>query len=230
VFTRIQLILVALCGVAGAVALVVSFDLNPGPPAGSTLAQTMEYARQNADVIRLASWLQGVGSLLNVLFALGIVVQAGGTRRLAGWVTLLSGAALLNVSLLEIAGYLTAAAAGASNDSTTATVTLHLIDAIHHDFVIAPALFLPLGLVILGSRVLPRGLGYLALVLGGIVQILGLAGLFGVPQSVVDNVLTIQELWIVAAAVMLVARGGPATDGPPMADRPGVAEPASAHR
>ena len=43
---------------------------------------------------------------------------------------------------------------------------LALIHSVQHLwFIAAPALFLPLGLVILGSGVLPRILGYLALVL-----------------------------------------------------------------
>jgi hypothetical protein len=44
--------------------------------------------------------------------------------------------------------------------------------------VAAPALFLPLGVVILGSRVLPRVFGYLALVLGAAFAILGVVFLF----------------------------------------------------
>jgi hypothetical protein len=56
--------------------------------------------------------LQGMGSLLIVLFTLGLVHFASAAHRLAGWITMLAGATMLNVSLAEFAFY---RGAGASN-------------------------------------------------------------------------------------------------------------------
>ncbi|MDQ6671130.1 MAG: hypothetical protein M3069_10330 [Chloroflexota bacterium] len=49
----------------------------------------------------LASWMQGIGSLLMVLFALGVLHLVGATRQLAGVITLLSVTAILGISLVE---------------------------------------------------------------------------------------------------------------------------------
>ena len=43
-----------------------------------------------------------MGSLLLVLFAIAVVHLAGATHQFAGWVTLLAGATILMVSLVEI--------------------------------------------------------------------------------------------------------------------------------
>ena len=70
-------------------------------------------------------------------------------------------------------------------------------------------LLLPLGAVILGSRVLPRVFGYLAVACGVAIVILGFAGLFSAAaDTVITFVLSAQELWIVAAAITLVVRAG----------------------
>jgi hypothetical protein len=67
-----------------------------------------------------------------------------------------------------------------------------------------------LGAVLLGSRVLPRAFAYLALALGGVLQALGLAGLFGALQPLVDLLLVVQGVWFLAAAVTLLVRPIPA--------------------
>jgi hypothetical protein len=52
---------------------------------------------------------------------------------------------------------------------------------------------------------------YLALALGAILQALGLVGLFGVLQPVIDVLLIVQGLWFLAAAVTLLVRPMPAS-------------------
>ena len=142
-------ILAALCGIAGTVTLVSSFVINPAPPANATLAQLREFASRNYGGIVFGGWLEGIGSLLTVLFALSLV---------------------------------------------------------HLAVLIAPALLLPLGAVLLRSRVLPRVFAYLALVLGATLQVLGLVGLFNVLQSIIDVLLMIQAVWFVAAATVILLR------------------------
>jgi hypothetical protein len=113
------------------------------------------------------------------------------------------------VSLVEIAFYLAAADAAVTGDVATGTISNAVIKAVQHVFLIAPALLLPLGGVLLGSRVLPRAFAYLALALGAILQALGLAGLFGILQPVIDVLLIVQGMWFLAAAITLLVRRMP---------------------
>lgn len=199
--------LTALCGVVGPVILVVSFVINPAPPAEFTVTQLRAFAIRHHNGIVLGGWLQGIGSLLIVLFAIGLVHLAGATQRLAGWITLLAGAIILMVSLVEVTFYLGAVQATAAGDTASALASNNLIKAVQHVFLIAPALLLPLGFVLRGSDVLPRAFAYVALVLGVVLQTLGLFGLFDVLQPVIDVLLIVQSCWFVTAAVVLLSFG-----------------------
>jgi hypothetical protein len=116
------------------------------------------------------------------------------------------------VSLVEIVFYISALY---SNPATMALISGDLIHAVQHLYFIvaAPALFLPLGAVILGSRVLPRVFGYLALVLGAAFAILGVVTLFTLtlPAAVLAFA-GIQTLWWLAAAITLIVRAVKAPD------------------
>ena len=199
--------LAALSGIIGPVILVASFIINPAPPADYTPSQLRDFAVRHHNGIVLGGWLQGMGSLLIVLFALALVHFANATHRLAGWVTLLAGASVLMVSLVEITFYLGAVQATEAGDIGAALASNNLIKAVQHVFLIAPVLLLPLGVVLLGSDVLPRAFAHSALVMGATLQVLGLAGLFNALQSVIDVMLILQSLWFVAAAVTLLVRG-----------------------
>ncbi len=87
-----------------------------------------------------------------------------------------------------------------SDDLMSSTLSLYFIVA-------APALFLPLGVVILGSHVLPRVFGYLSLVLGAAFAVLGVATLFTLTLPVAVLAFAgIQTLWWLAAAITLIVR------------------------
>jgi hypothetical protein len=199
-------LLTAVCGIIGPITLVGSFFINPAPPADASVAQLSDFAHTHHNTIVLGGWLQGMGSLLLVIFALALVHLAGATHWFSGWMTMLAGATILAVSLMEITFYLGAVQGAASSDVASGLASDNLRKAVQHVFLIAPALLLPLGVVLLGSRVLPRPLAYLALALGAILQILGLVGLFNVLQPVIDVLLIIQALWFLAAAIALIAR------------------------
>jgi hypothetical protein len=156
----------------------------------------------------LGGWLQGIGSLLIVLFAIVLVHLAGAAHRIAGWVTLLAGATILAVSLQEVTFYLGAVQATEDGNTASALASNNLIKAVQHVFLIAPALLLPLGFVLVRTTVLPRLFAYTALALGATLQILVLVGLFNVLQPVIDVLLIVQSLWFVAAAVALLIRSG----------------------
>jgi len=135
----------SLCAIVGAITLISSFIINPAPPSDMSVGQLRDFALEHHTTIVLGAWLQGMGSLLLVLFAIALVHLAGAARTIAGWITLLSSATILMVSLVEVTFYLTAVQAAASNDVTTGLVADALIKAVQHVFLIAPALLLPLG-------------------------------------------------------------------------------------
>ncbi|MFZ0680554.1 hypothetical protein, partial [Candidatus Binatus sp.] len=138
-------IVAGLCGIFGAIALVSSFIMNPAPPAEFTVSQLRDFAVQHHNGIVFGAWLQGMGSQLLALFAIALVHLAGATHQFAGWVTLLAGATILMVSLVEITFYLGAVQAAEAGDLTNGTVSNALIKAVQHVFLIAPALLLPVG-------------------------------------------------------------------------------------
>src|SRR5215472_1570631 len=97
----------ALCGIIGVIMLITSFSINPGPPSNATSAQLIAFANQNFTSVLWGAWLQAIGTLLPVLFAFAIVILAGATTRLAGWMTIFGGTILIMVSLVEITFYIT---------------------------------------------------------------------------------------------------------------------------
>ena len=206
----------AVSGLAGTCMIGISFAINPGPPAGASAGQLTAFGQQHHDAILWGAWLQAVGPVLIVVFALALVVLAGATTRLAGWMTLFGAATLMTVSLIEITGYIGTLH---TSPATMGLTSLALIYSVQHLYFIvaAPSVFLPLGLVILGSNVLPRILGYLALVLAAVFALAGVATLLDptVPPAV--QVLgSVQALWWLAAAGTLIIRARePSTAGLP---------------
>lgn len=213
--------LAGLSGILGPLVLVVSFVMNPAPPASDTVAQLSQFAIQHHTAIVLGGWLQGIGSLLIVLFAIALVHFSGAAQRISGWITFLSGATILMVSLTEVAFYLAAVQAVEAGDSASALASNNLIKAVQHVFLIAPAVLLPLGFVLLSSNVLPRLLAYLGLAMGATLQVFGLLGLFNVLQPVIDVLLIVQSVWFVAAAIALLVRANRAGagTGSPLSER-----------
>jgi hypothetical protein len=197
-----------LAAVIGVVLLGLSFAINPGPPANATSAELIKFGHDNYANILWGAWMQAVGPVLIVLFAFSLVYLAGATQRLAGWMTFFGATMLMTVSLVEITFYLSALHA---DPATMPYISLVLISAVQHLYFIvaAPSLFLPLGIVLLRSRVLPRPFGYLALVLAGVFAALG-AGymLQSTLPSFVLGFAGVQALWWLAAAITLIVRGG----------------------
>jgi hypothetical protein len=200
---RLFRILTALCGILGVTMLIASFIINPGPPPNPTVAQLIAFGNQYHSSILIGAWLQAVSPFLIILFAIAIVHLAEAATRLMGWMTMFGGSILVMTSLVEVTFYLSAVN---GNPVTTGLISLDLISAVQHVFsmVAAPALFLPLGAVILGSRVLPHVFGYLAFVLAGIFAILGIVALFSPIQSVVNILASVQGLWWLIAAITLL--------------------------
>ena len=201
-------ILSGISGIAGVFLMMLSFAINSAPPPGITIADLVKFGQQHYAAILWGAWLQAVGPVLIVLFALALVHLAGATQRLSGWMTLLGASILMTVSLIEITFYISAMT---TDPPMMPLVSLRLIFAVQHLYFIvaAPGLFLPLGIVLLNSRILPRIFGYLAL--GLAITFAALGAIFMLRLTLpgpVTAVAGVQALWWLAAAITLMVRSG----------------------
>ena len=201
-------ILNGLSGIVGVGLISLSFNINPGPRPGATSAELMEFGQQHYASVLWGAWLQAVGPVLIVLFAFSLVHLAGATQSLSGWMTFFGATTLMSVSLIEITFYISALH---PDPPTMPFISLQLISAVQHLYFIvaAPSLFLPLGIVLVGSRILPRLFGYLALLLAAAFAGLGVIFLLTLTLPVgVTAFAGVQAFWWLAAAITLVVRSG----------------------
>ncbi|HET9743954.1 MAG TPA: hypothetical protein VFQ00_14490 [Terriglobales bacterium] len=201
-------ILSGLSGILGVLMLGLSFAIVTGPPANASREELLRFGQQHYAGILWGAWLQAVGPVFIVLFAFALVHLAGAMHRLAGWMTLFGAGILMTVSLMEVTCYM---AALFPEPAVMTDLSLKLILAIQHLYFIvaAPAVFFPLGFVLIGSRVLPRVFGYLAVALAMTFAGLGIA--FQLRLALPDAVTAfaaVQALWWLAASIALIARSG----------------------
>jgi len=203
-----------LAGVIGVVLLGLSFAINGGPPPNATSAELMKFAHDNYANILWGAWMQAVGPVLIVLFAFSLVQLAGATQRLSGWMTFFGATILMTVSLVEITFYISALHA---DPATMPYISLVLISAVQHLYFIvaAPSLFLPLGIVLLRSAVLPQLFGYLALALAAVFAALGAGYMLQLTlPGFVLGFAGVQSLWWLAAAITLIVRSAALSASP----------------
>jgi len=185
---------------------MLSFGIAVPPPSDATRAELFEFGRRHYAGVLWGAWLQAVGPVFIVLFAFSLVHLAGATRRLAGWMTLFGATVLMTVSLIEITYYISALF---PEPELMTSISLRVISAVQHLYFIvaAPALFLPLGIILVGSRILPRVFGYLALVLAGAFAVFGAVFMLRLtlPPSVLASA-AVQALWWLAAGITLMVR------------------------
>lgn len=195
-----------LSGVCGVLLLVISFAINSGPPPGANAAELADFAQQNHARVLWGAWMQAVGPVLIVFFAFVLVHLAGAKQQLAGWMTFFGATILMTVSLIEITFYIGALF---RDPPITPSLSLNLISAVQHLYfmVAAPALFLPLGVILVRSRILPKLFGYLALALATAFALLGVIFLerLTLPDGV-TGFAGVQAAWWLAAAVALLVR------------------------
>jgi hypothetical protein len=209
--------LAAICGITGVLMLTAHF-LIPGkiPPDSAGVARLAAFARGHRDAILLSAWLQVTGAILYVVFILAIVHLARAGERFAGRIVALAAAILVGLTLLDSAMIIASVQAAAQGHAETLRVSFDLIggptnDAIGRSFLIAPAILLPLGFVILQTRLLPRSYGLIAIAFGATSQALGMLGLFSKIAFADINpaVLALENLWLIMVAVTLVLTRAP---------------------
>lgn len=195
-----------LSGIVGVLLLGVSFATAVGPPANASTAELTRFGQQHLTGILWGAWLQAVGPVLIIFFAFSLVHLAAATQRLVGWMTFFGGTVLMTVSLIEITFYIGALF---PDPPVMPFVSLRLISAVQHlyFFVAAPVLFVPLGLILINSRVLPHLFGYLALALAGTFTALGIAFIRTLTlPAAVTGFGAVQAVWWLAASISLIAR------------------------
>lgn len=201
-------ILSGLNGIVGVVLILLSFNINPGPPPGATGPELMKFGEQHYASVLWGAWLQAVGPLLIVLFAFSLVQLAGAMQRLSGWMTFFGGTILMTVSLIEITFYISALH---PDPAMMPSISLVFISAVQHLYFIAaaPTLFFPLGIVLISSSILPRVFGYLALLLASAFAALGAIFLLNLSLPwPVTAFAGVQAFWWLAAAITLILRSG----------------------
>ncbi len=205
-------ILTGIGGILGVVMLIISFNINAGPPPGATVDQLITFGRQNYNSILWGAWLQAVAPVFIILFAFALVHLADGAKTLAGWMTFFGAVSLMIVSLIEITFYI---AVMFKSPPDGILISMNIIYAVQHLYFIvaAPTLFISLGTVLLNSSVLPRIFGYLAVLLGLAFAGLGVAFLLTLVLPVwVTACAGIQAIWWLAASISLIKRSGKIAD------------------
>jgi hypothetical protein len=201
----------AACGLVGVTALGVYFGAAPPlPPPDAGATQVADIGVRYHGILLLGAWLQATGTLLCVVFFVALVQLAGGAARLSGLLTVVGASTLLAVSVIEGAFTSDWAQAAVNGHPAVALSSYDVMTTFVHVFPVAPAplVYLSLGAVLLGSDVLPRAFGQLALVLGAAFAVVGLVGLFAAPVLTLV-VVGSQSLWIAGAAVWLLAHARP---------------------
>jgi len=195
-------------GILGIVMLIVSFNINPGPPAGANLNQLIAFGERYYDSILWGAWLQAVAPVFITLFAFSLVHLSGAANRLSGWMVFFALVVLMAVSLIEITFYI---AVMFKSPPEGILISMNTIYAVQHLYFIvaAPAVFITLGVMLLNSGVLSKIFAYAAIVLGFAFAALGV---FFLTTLVLPLWVTAcggaQAIWWLAASISLIKRAG----------------------
>jgi hypothetical protein len=209
--SRLSTGLAALIGILGVLVLAVYFSQPlPIPDNTEPVAAFAAFGNRYHNEIMVGAWIQAIGTLLVSIFFLELVRLAGAVTRLSGLVTVFATGALWVVGLVEVVASMAIAQAAGHGHVEGAAAAFDLTDVFIHVIPIGPAgvVYLALGAVLLGAVVLPRAFGYLALALGAAFELAGFVGLFDPsnPQTTITIILILQELWVLAAASLILVR------------------------
>jgi hypothetical protein len=225
--SRFSTCLAAFSGILGVLVLAIYFSQPLPIPANTSPSSTFAlFGNQYHNEVMVGAWIQAIGTLLVSVFFLELVRLAGATR-LSGLVTAFATCALWVVGLVEVVASMAIAQAAGHGHVEGAAAAFDLTDEFIHVIPIGPAgaVYLALGALLLGSRVLPRAFGYLALALGAAFEIAGFIGLFdpGNPQLSITVILIVQEVWVLAAAVLVFVRAWRTSASTTVEQVPGIA-------
>ncbi len=197
-----------ICGAMGVVMILISFNINPGPPAGASYEQLITFGHHYYASILWGAWLQTIGPFLIILFAFSLVFISEATQTLAGWMVFFGAGILMTISLVEITFYI---AVLFKDPPLGSLIGLNIIYAVQHLYFIigAPALFIPLGIVLRKSDILPKWFSWLAILIGVGFAALGIVFLLDLILPVwVTAIAGIQAFWWLASSIGVIVRSG----------------------
>ncbi len=204
-------IFIAVCGVLGTAALMLyftaPFTFMPLPPPDTTIDALMQFGSKYRTAILFDTWLQQAGSFLSVIFVLGLIHLARAFEKFAAKLTLVAATVIMCLSLAEGTFALSATYAGDYHHYQSSLAAFDLTNVFVHIFLLAPSLFLMMGITLLNTNILSRFLIIAAIVLGCLFQMLGVIGLFNNYAVIaVIFVLILQNIWTIISAVSLLTR------------------------
>jgi hypothetical protein len=214
---RTASILTSTAGILGTIALTLYFTAPfhwmPLPPPEASAEQIMTFGKLFHSEVMLDTWLQQAGTILSVIFALALVHLGGGSGTLAGKLTLLASTVITCLSLAEGSFAIGAVQAGNHGHSEAALTCFELTNTFIHIFLLAPSLFLMMGLALIQSTILPKAFIYSAIFLGIGFQILGVLALFFEKALfLVIIILMLQNLWTISTSMILIFSKQVSTD------------------
>ena len=192
----------ALCGVAAPVLIVLAFTAVGGktPDDNASAAEVVSYYRDHKNASMIAALMLTIGAVLLVLFAARLreVLRGDGLGSGALPIAAYGGVLILAAGLLSLAAVHFALVQAADHRFATPAQTLNVLD--NNDFFVMiggmALLMLAAGIATVRRPVLPRWLGWAAIVIG-ILSLAGPLGFAGIILSVV---------WILVVAILMLVR------------------------
>ena len=202
----------AASGIVGPLLLTIYFAAPAfanWPYSGGSPDDLMRYADSHQTLFYAGAWLQATGAASSVFFFLVLVWLSKARDSIAGLTTIVSSAVLLGVVLVEAALLVAVPMGAAAHDAATVSTAFTLSNGVFarvFPLVPAPALFAALGAVLLGGDVLPVPFARAAFAIAILFELAGVIAIFSGVGLIFAIVMSIgQELWIIAAAVALLA-------------------------
>lgn len=192
----------ALCGVAAPVLIVLAFTAVGGktPDDNASAAEVVSYYRDHKNASMIAALMLTIGAVLLVLFAARLreVLRGDGLGSGALPIAAYGGVLILAAGLLSLAAVHFALVQAADHRFATPAQTLNVLD--NNDFFVMiggmALLMLAAGIATVRRPVLPRWLGWAAIVIG-ILSLAGPLGFAGIILSIV---------WILVVAILMLVR------------------------
>jgi hypothetical protein len=197
------------CGILGPIFLIVYFGapaVTGWPYGGASPEKLIEYVTSHSSLFYAGAWFQTTGTLLSIIFYLAVLDAAELRAGFWGHVLLVASASLLSVVLVEAALLVAVPLAAQNGDKATVATSFALSNGVFaRVFPLAPASgsYIALGAVVLGSGILPRRFGQIALALGVAFELAGvLAVVSAVGLYAAIGLSVVQVVWILWAAIV----------------------------
>jgi hypothetical protein len=215
---RLFLIPIAIAGITGQAFLSIYFSGVAVPKelisASTSISQLSDIVTKHQSAILLDAWLMGMGSLLSVIFYVGLVYVTGAIMRFSGLLSIIASAVVMAVALVDVTFMVAANNAAIIGHTDTTKIAIDFVagkgEAFDYTFIFGPApmLITSIGFVLLRSDIIPRFFGYAAIVVGVMFFIAGLLSIFypgaGVITITFEIVQMSRGIWVLTLAIFIL--------------------------